>query len=197
MRDNCVQWGCLLIGLLLGACAPSGTYVTMESDPSGGEYYASNGTYWGYTPVRLYYDTSVSSGACHVRPCRGSRYVTVQGGKVQWESGATTRIPRIRIDRHLGPDQALLFRRPEDAPGLDRDLQWALDLARARVSIYSDPLLPYPEEEDHPMPVFTSLGGGLVLDMTTGEVKPWSVFQSLDVGLILDMTTGEAGPLME
>ncbi len=197
MRDNCVQWGCLLIGLLLGACAPSGTYVTMESDPSGGEYYAANGTYWGYTPVRLYYDTSVSSGACHVRPCRGSRYVTVQGGKVQWESGATTRIPRIRIDRDLGPYQALLFRRP-DVPGLDHDVRWALDLARARVSIYSDPLLPYPEEEDHPMPVFTSLGGGLMVDLETGQAGiAGGDLISLDDGLMYDTRIDRMGVVVE
>lgn len=106
--------------LLLSGCS---TYVTVQSDPEGARITDPTGAInYGIAPVEIEYDKSELEGQ------RGM----VPGYKATWVSGATaeTEHPFVIADLRYGT--SVLLKRPENVPGLEKDLAFALKQAQAR-----------------------------------------------------------------
>lgn len=106
----------LFAGLILTGCAslqPNQASVTFDSNPPGATLSDSSGS-WGIAPkTRLWTLT-------------GSTAVT-NPIKATWVSGATA---SIRLTITAGQEGSWNFQRPQNAPGLDQDLRWAMHLAQ-------------------------------------------------------------------
>lgn len=112
----------LLFGtaLLLSGCS---TYITVTSEPEGARITDPSGTVnYGIAPVSVEYDTSELEGQQGMVP----------GFKATWVSGATaeTENPFIITDLKYGAN--VLLKRPANAPGLEKDLEFALKRAQQR-----------------------------------------------------------------
>ena len=116
---------CLVIYFgLIGGCATPLAHnqvrVTFESEPAGAAIYWGS-TAYGTAPQTLTFDLSDDA----VR--RG--WQLDDNLRVVWPSGAERR--GITLNMAVR-DSVLRYSRPADAPGLERDLAWALQLGQAR-----------------------------------------------------------------
>lgn len=114
----------VLLVIALEGCAtpPSVLWVTYLSDPPGAMIY-SGGQPIGYAPRRLWYP--ISDEADRIA------HMKLAGVKAQWASGATAEVKFI--DAYLlrnGLNQKFTFMRPQNAPGRDADMRFALELRR-------------------------------------------------------------------
>lgn len=107
--------------LLLTGCATQ-LRVTYYSDPPGAVLYAGEQRI-GYTPQTLRYDVSEET--------KDLGYLTLPPMRVRWVSGAETGIGPHDYDlAERGLYGHFTFLRPEDVPGADTDLGFALELER-------------------------------------------------------------------
>lgn len=111
-----------LLGLLSG-CA-STLNVTYHSDPSGAVIYSDNQRI-GYTPVALEYKVTDED--------RKRGYMILQGTSVRWPSGAFANISSLRADLKNGSLQQFTFNRPDNYPGREADVRFALELEKINI----------------------------------------------------------------
>ena len=100
--------------LLLSGCS---TYVTVVTEPEGAMISDPTGSQlYGYSPVKIEYDTDLLRNQGGLVP----------GYRATWQSGATaqTESPFYINDLQYGATVKLV--RPEGAPGLEKDLDFAL-----------------------------------------------------------------------
>ncbi len=106
--------------LLLGGCS---TYVTVNSDPEGASITDISGAInYGIAPVQIEYDTGELEGQQGLVP----------GYKATWVSGATAQTENPFAIADLRYGASVMLKRPADAPGLEKDLDFALKRAQAR-----------------------------------------------------------------
>ena len=106
--------------LLLSGCS---TYVTVVTEPEGAMISDLSGSQlYGYSPVQIEYDTDLLRNQGGLVP----------GYRATWQSGATaqTESPFYISDLQYGATVKLV--RPEGAPGLEKDLDFALKRAQER-----------------------------------------------------------------
>ena len=110
----------IIWALLLTACAtplaPHEVRVTFESEPPGAMIYSANQAY-GLAPQTLTFSLSPDA----VR----QGWVDNNNIRALWPSGAEQRGIRLTLQIKEGNFK---FSRPPSAPGLDKDLSWALQL---------------------------------------------------------------------
>ena len=110
----------LAAALLLSGCS---TYVTVNSEPEGARITDVSGAInYGIAPVQIEYDTSELEGQ------RGM----VPGYKATWVSGATAQTDNPFIIPDLKYGTSVLLKRPDNVPGLEKDLEFALKRAQQR-----------------------------------------------------------------
>jgi hypothetical protein len=105
---------------LLGACATTPSrkaMLTYESVPDGAQIYEGDKSL-GTVPVTRTYDSDGTSGN-----------ITTPDVRAVWPSGAQTTFFTVIP---VGADRVATLQRPPDAPGLQRDLENAKQVAAAR-----------------------------------------------------------------
>ena len=120
------QWSAAmfaLVGLLMSGCASS-LKITYISDPPGAVVYHNNQNF-GYAPVTLRYQVPEED--------RKRGYIDLMGTSVKWASGASASIPILRVNLNIGDNQQLTFNRPENYPGREEDVRFALELQRLAI----------------------------------------------------------------
>ena len=108
--------------LLLTGCASNQLAVTYNSDPPGATLVQANGQNFGRTPVTLKYQISEADRS------RGNK--TLMGISAQWPSGARASSSSITANLKNGTSQSFTFSRPQNAPELAIDMQYALELEK-------------------------------------------------------------------
>jgi len=111
------------LALLVSGCASS-LKVTYLSDPPGAALYSNNQNF-GYTPKTLEYQISEEN--------RKQGYVILRGTSVRWASGAQANVPSLRANLSIGYNQQFKFNRPENYPGREADVRFALELERLAI----------------------------------------------------------------
>jgi hypothetical protein len=115
-----------LSGLLFGLCAGCVTApalnMTYHSDPEGATLY-ERGRLWGSTPVTLTYQ---ESRAVFAR----NECLLLNPMHVRWASGVVASVTTLQACPASGLSQAYVFVRPPDAPGADKDANFAVQLER-------------------------------------------------------------------
>lgn len=112
---------CLLVATGCATINSNQIAVTLHSEPSGAMLYEGQ-TAIGIAPKVWFYNKSAanpSTGEILTRPLRAV-----------WSSGASVEMP-LRLALSLGSNQTYTFSRPPNAPGLDQDLRFALQLEQA------------------------------------------------------------------
>lgn len=105
---------------LMTGCAKN-LAVTYYSDPPGAILYQGQQRF-GYTPVTLYYRIRDED--------RERGHLALQGTQVRWASGASANVPSLRADLSRGTNHWFTFVRPENVPGREADLRFALELEK-------------------------------------------------------------------
>lgn len=105
--------------LLISGCA---TYVDVESVPEGALIVDQAGRTHGVAPVSIEYD----------RDALESGGGAVPGLIARWPSGAEASTPDPLMITDLQNGLKVRLERPQDAPGLEQDLQNALENAQKR-----------------------------------------------------------------
>lgn len=106
--------------LVLNGCAGS-LSVTYHSDPPGAVLYEGQKQF-GHTPVTLNYQIREED--------RKRGYMMLQGPTVRWASGASASIRSIKADLSTGTNKQFTFMRPDNVPGRDADVRFALELEK-------------------------------------------------------------------
>jgi hypothetical protein len=105
---------------LLGCASPLN--ITYYSNPSGAALYQGSQMF-GYCPITLQYTVTRDDKS------QGSKLL--QETTACWVSGAVCGSGTIRADlRQYGRNQQFTFTRPVDAPGLDMDVNFAIEQQR-------------------------------------------------------------------
>jgi hypothetical protein len=105
-----------LVGLIVSGCAsvqPNQARLTIDSNPPGATLSDSSGT-WGVAPQTRVW--TLTGPTAVTNPI----YAT-------WVSGATA---SVRLNIKGGQEGSWSFQRPQNAPGLDQDLRWAMHLSQ-------------------------------------------------------------------
>ncbi|MFU0842338.1 MAG: PEGA domain-containing protein [Burkholderia sp.] len=116
-----------LAALLLAGCS---TYVTVQSTPEGATVTDLTGqVIYGIAPVSIEYPED------DLKKNRvPGRCANVPGYRATWKSGATAQTAdRVEICDLKG-GLTVNLNRPKDAPGLETDLQYALERAQRRAA---------------------------------------------------------------
>lgn len=107
-----------LAGLILSGCTaiqPNQASIRFDSNPPGATISDANET-WGVAPqTRIW---TLRDATAVTGPVRAT-----------WVSGATT---TVRLNLTAGQEGVWSFQRPQNAPGLDQDIQWARHLAQEK-----------------------------------------------------------------
>ncbi len=99
------------------------TYVTVETDPEGATVTDPSGTVtYGIAPVEVPFDRRELEAAGSLVP----------GFTARWPSGAVASSPTPLFVSDLRFGMTVKLERPKDAPGLETDLQFALERAQKR-----------------------------------------------------------------
>lgn len=112
--------GLIVALLVLTGCASS-LSVTYYSDPPGAVLYQGQQRF-GHTPVTLNYQIREED--------RKRGYMTLQDPTVRWASGASASIPSLKADLSIGTNQQFTFMRPDNVPGREADVRFALELEK-------------------------------------------------------------------
>ena len=115
----------LIWSAFLTGCAAPGLRVTFTSDPPGAVLYQGKNNF-GYTPQTLEYNISPEDQK------RG--LVRLIGVSVKWASGATAEVSPIDANLSMGNIHQFNFARPDNVPGRDIDMRFALELEKLRVA---------------------------------------------------------------
>jgi hypothetical protein len=110
----------------LAGCASSHVQLQVNTQPPGAYITEASGTVHGISPVVTRYPRDALRKHGDGRGC-----VLVAGFKAQWVSGATGQIlPTVRL---CGPSEIFetTIVRDTDAPGLEKDLEFALRISTA------------------------------------------------------------------
>lgn len=111
--------------LALDGCATRAT-LTVYTVPAGGYVSEMGGRSYGTAPVSVFYEPVLLRQFVDGAGC-----FRVKGMESRWVSGATSRMEPIKLcGKETGAFQITLSRSP-DAPGLDQDLQFELQLSNA------------------------------------------------------------------
>lgn len=116
--------GLVGIGLVLASltgCAtinPNQVSVLLNSQPAGAYLYEGSRAI-GIAPQRWNYQITDSQ--------RAAGFIKSNPIKAVWVSGAEAEIPLI-LQLQIGNNQAVTFSRPSNYPGLEKDLQFAMQL---------------------------------------------------------------------
>ena len=114
----------LLVALLLAPGCASPLTVTYYSDPPGAVLYSNNQSF-GRTPTTLQYQITEEA--------RKRGYMILEGTSVQWASGARANISSLRADLSSGYNKQFIFNRPDNVPGREADVHFALELERLAI----------------------------------------------------------------
>ena len=117
----------VIIAVLASGCASTQATVTVRSQPDGAYFTSVSGTGYadGIGPVTAYYNFSDST------PGKNGCY-RASGFKAQWVSGASATIKTLELCGSPVGSYEFTFSRPQSAPGLDKDMQFALQLQAQR-----------------------------------------------------------------
>jgi hypothetical protein len=118
----------LVVTTIVG-CATPGVNITVTSSPDGA-YIISEGPVTGLVPVEAFWDKKTldalgrDENGCFL----------LQGFTATWVSGAVTSVPILRhCDKSTDGNYNFVMSRDMNAPGLDKDLQFALQVQNLRV----------------------------------------------------------------
>ncbi len=117
--------------LLIGVLAGCSTTITVTSEPEGAMITNRSGTIkYGYAPVEIKFDKKTLEAS--IDPTDPLRCAKLQGFTAEWKSGAKaqTATPLPICDLRYG--ETVELKRPENVPGLEEDLRFALDRAQKR-----------------------------------------------------------------
>lgn len=110
-------------------CATPGVRITVTSSPDGA-YITSEGPVTGLVPVVAFWDKKTLDGLGR----DGNGCLLLQGFTATWVSGAVTTVPTLRhCDKSTDGNYSFVMSRDMNTPGLDKDLQFALQVQNARV----------------------------------------------------------------
>ena len=98
--------------------------VTYLSDPPGAVLYQENQRF-GYTPQTLQYKITDD--------VRKRGFALLRGTSVRWASGASAEMSSLRADLSIGLNQQFNFIRPDNYPGREADMRFALELERLAI----------------------------------------------------------------
>lgn len=123
---NChrYQTGILAILVVLISGCASTLNVSYYSDPPGAVLYQENQRF-GYTPTTLRYQITEED--------RKRGYAILRGTSVRWASGASANISSLRANLSTGLTQQFTFNRPENYPGREGDIRFALELEKLAI----------------------------------------------------------------
>jgi hypothetical protein len=113
--------------MLLSACA-SQAYLTISSQPEGAFITErETGNSYGTAPVTVFYEAATlkqnrTADGCYL----------VQGLEARWVSGVVAALDMIRLCGAATGNYTISYHRDPQQPGLDRDLQFALQLQAVR-----------------------------------------------------------------
>lgn len=114
----------VLFAVLMSGCATEATMI-VKTQPSGAYITdVESGEAYGIAPVVVHYDLSgmtTDSAGCY----------SVVGLKAQWVSGAQAEKEAIQLCNGAGDYETLIIR-DSSIPGLDQDLQFALQVQAVR-----------------------------------------------------------------
>lgn len=119
--------GVMLTALLAGCT----TTVTVVSDPEGAMITNRAGTVkYGYAPVQVEFDKKTLEATRDPADPQGC--AQLQGFTATWPSGASAQTPTPQLVCDLRFGETILLKRPENVPGAETDLRWALERAQNR-----------------------------------------------------------------
>jgi hypothetical protein len=113
----------VILSILVTGCSTT-LNVTYSSDPPGAVLYQGEQRF-GYTPTTLRYQVSEED--------RKRGYALLQGTSVRWASGASANISSLRADFRIGLNQQFNFNRPDNYPGRETDVRFAIELERLAI----------------------------------------------------------------
>ena len=115
----------LLVPVFLTGCS---TYVTVVSEPEGAVITDASGSIvYGRAPLDVEYDTNELRHGAHPGQC-----AQIPGFTARWPSGASASTDAALPLCDLRHGMTVRINRPKSAPGLEQDLQWALERAQKR-----------------------------------------------------------------
>ncbi len=118
----------VLITTILG-CGTPGVHLTVTSSPDGA-YITSESPITGLVPVVAFYDKQMLDNI--KRDEDGCLFL--KGFTATWVSGAVTSVPLIRhCAKSNDGNYNFVMSRDMNAPGLDKDLQFAIQVENLRV----------------------------------------------------------------
>lgn len=114
----------LTTSILATGCA-SNVGLTVHSQPIGAYITQEDGTAFGMSPVYVSYNkkTLWSRQNLDQNGCSKVRTLTAR-----WASGAETRLENLVLCKRIGTEQQITINRDPTVPGLDVDLQMALQV---------------------------------------------------------------------
>jgi len=109
--------GCASQALLTVRSQPEGAFITENG----------TGTSYGAAPVAVVYNKAAlrphaDSNGCYL----------VKGFQAHWVSGVVSQLPLVRLCGSATGNYTIQFNRDPSAPGLDKDLQFALQIQTLR-----------------------------------------------------------------
>jgi hypothetical protein len=110
--------------IALAARGPGNLQVTFYTQPAGALLFTGEPATersWGSTPITLRYNVREEFK-------KGVACTDLEGARVEWPSGATATMTSLRACPKDGGKQQFTFNRPNGVPGLDVDMQFALQL---------------------------------------------------------------------
>lgn len=118
----------ILVTTMVG-CATPGVRITVTSSPDGA-YITSEGAVTGLVPVVAFWDKKQLDGLG--RDANGC--LLLQGFTATWVSGAVTTVPTLRhCDKSTDGDYNFVMSRDMNAPNLDKDLQFSIQVQNLRI----------------------------------------------------------------
>ena len=110
---------CLLVGCAIGTQAT----LTVHTQPEGAFLTERpSGTAYGIAPRTMTYNASI------LHRIKTDGCFMVHGFEARWVSGATASLDQIRLCGSVVGDYTITFSRDPDAPGLEKDMQFALQV---------------------------------------------------------------------
>ncbi len=117
----------LVLASSIVGCSTPGVRVTVTSEPDGA-YITSGGPASGIVPVVAFWEMeSLERSSRDSEGC-----LLLKGFTASWASGAVTEVPTLRHCGTTNGDFTFVMSRNMNSPGLDKDLQFALQVQAVR-----------------------------------------------------------------